>query len=198
MAPFMSDVPRPYMTPSRISAPNGSTVHPAHVANRNDIRVACETEIGRRAAKACVKIVDAFEWVALGSEAERFQGFGKEILRAVIAWVDSLLADEGLGEGEGVVEVGCRSLGRFNPLRAAWEGSREGSADYGMAILFSLPAAVAPLIQLTARGSRETARRVRGGDGRFPLLPRCLQPAQGAGPRRTRQRTGQVPGQGGK
>ena len=94
----------------RIDGPAG------RVANRNDIRMASETEIRRRPAQPGIEVVDALERVALGTEPKGFQRLRQHVLRPVMTGVHCRLADERLGEGDGV-EQGIDHEGGFSPPR---------------------------------------------------------------------------------
>ena len=76
--------------------------------------------------------------VSLGAESERFQRIGKNILRPIVTGIDGLLADQGLGEADGVVQGIGHGGGLARPvLTGKQRGS--GSRHYRIAILFCLP-----------------------------------------------------------
>jgi hypothetical protein len=52
-----------------------------------------------RPAKAGIEIVDPVEMIALGAEAERFEGVGQHILRAIVTGVHGGLRGSGPGRG---------------------------------------------------------------------------------------------------
>ena len=108
----------PDLGAERIGGPAGG------VAHGHDIRMASETEVRGRGPKPRIEVIDALEGIAPGAEAERFQGAGQQILRAVVAGVHGRLADKGLGEGHGIVEM----LGHGGGFSAGFR-CREGTPN---------------------------------------------------------------------
>jgi hypothetical protein len=72
------------------------------VTHGHDIGMSGEAEVRRLCPKPRIEVIDPLERVALGSEAQRVEDASQYVLGPVMAGVHRWLADQGLGQGEGV------------------------------------------------------------------------------------------------
>ncbi len=113
------------------------------VANRYDVGMTGEAEVRRGGSQPGVEIVHPFDRIALGTEAQRLQRLGQEVLSLVITRVHGRAADQRLGQRHGIVEHLCherwfslgggrgkgRVSGDLSP-RAGFAASRAGGMTW--------------------------------------------------------------------
>ena len=124
MAPFMSQAPRPYSTPSRTSA-GERVAGPGGGAGRHHVGVAGEAEMRSAGANAGEQVFDLAVAQPVHREAQASQRLRQHVLRPGIGRRDRGAAYQRLGQRQGVSEAG---QGRYRPEFPAAR-SRKGEGD---------------------------------------------------------------------
>ena len=119
MAPFMSQAPRPYSTPSRISPPNGAAcVQLASPAGTTSVWPA-KQKCGAVAADPREQVLDLAEAQPRHRETQPFQRAAQHIHRPGIGRRDRGAADQRLRQSDGIgriIEQGSEGQSRSSSL----------------------------------------------------------------------------------